>query len=613
MKRILLTLAAVVCILACACSKQGPRKVEKPYVAAQTSNQLFAEAVELTDTATIVTFRSVQRPGWWIEVDSGAVISADGRTYAMTSSSIALNEHITMGESGDTVFTLTFRPVPFETRSIDFIESPESSWKIYGIDVTGAPAAPAPRFAEGLPKEIRDLDTTAVFTEPVLEAAPAEIRLHVLGYRPEYGKVKFYTENLAGSDEVAIALDETGNGTVTPMLYGPTSFAPVFEDMRTYGGDVLVAPGDNVDIYLDAAVIGDNILARTRAEEFPDMGRINRVFDNGRYAALNRVLGSHPMKVYGHHRFDWRLTPAQFVDSLLLERDETLALVADMDIPEAAREYLNSEINLSALSYVIAAHSVYRNNYWMDKNTDEGMSDSIKAIPGMPEIKVIAEKVDLENPVNFLISDYSNVLSPDYASLGIDAPKTAEARNYLKVFKKAKSAKLTDADVQTLEGASTPFYAQAVKLRQQQAEQERAELAEITLPVPDTDGDLFDAIVAPYKGKVVLVDLWNTWCGPCRAALAANEPLKTGELSDSDIVWLYLADESSNTDTYKDMINNIKGNHMMLTSDQIAAIRKRFDVDGIPYYILVDRSGKAVGHPDFRDHSKLIEGIKGAL
>ena len=112
MKKILLTLAAVVCILACACSKQGPRKVEKPYVAAQISNQLFAEAVELTDTATIVTFRSVQRPGWWIEVDSGAVISADGRTYAMTSSSIALNEHITMGESGDTVFTLTFRPVP---------------------------------------------------------------------------------------------------------------------------------------------------------------------------------------------------------------------------------------------------------------------------------------------------------------------------------------------------------------------------------------------------------------------------------------------------------------------------------------------------------------------
>lgn len=609
MKKILLTLAAVVCILACACSKQGPRKVEKPYVAAQISNQLFAEAVELTDTATIVTFRSVQRPGWWIEVDSGAVISADGRTYAMTSSSIALNEHITMGESGDTVFTLTFRPVPFETRSIDFIESPESSWKIYGIDVTGAPAAPAPRFAEGLPKEIRDLDTTAVFTEPVLEAAPAEIRLHVLGYRPEYGKVKIYTQDLAGTGEFTIVPDENGNGTVSPMLYGTTALVPVFEDSRIDGGEVLLAPGDNVDIYLDAAVIGDNNLAVTRSDEFPDLDHINRIFDNGRYAALNRVRGSHPVElnIYGNDRFDWRMTPAQFVDSLTQERDEALALVAAMDIPEAARAYLSSEVNMSALATLANARDVYRNGYYMEKMTVEGINDSIQTVPGNDEIRAFAANIDIDAPVNLIISDYSEAVP------SLESPVAAEVGNYLKMFRKAKSGRLTEADAQTLEGASTPFYAQAVKLRQQQAEKELAELRKATLPVPETDGDLFDAIVAPYKGKVVLVDLWNTWCGPCRAALAANEPLKTGELSDPDIVWLYLADESSNMSTYADMIKNIKGNHMMLTADQIAAIRKRFDVDGIPYYILVDRSGKAVGHPDFRDHSKLIEGIKGAL
>ena len=61
------------------------------------------------------------------------------------------------------------------------------------------------------------------------------------------------------------------------------------------------------------------------------------------------------------------------------------------------------------------------------------------------------------------------------------------------------------------------------------------------------------------------------------------------------------------------MLPNIKGEHHMVSPEQIAAIRSRFNVDGIPFYILVDRNGKAVGHPDFRNHSKLVEGIKGAL
>ncbi len=52
------------------------------------------------------------------------------------------------------------------------------------------------------------------------------------------------------------------------------------------------------------------------------------------------------------------------------------------------------------------------------------------------------------------------------------------------------------------------------------------------------------------------------------------------------------------------MINDIKGVHYRLTKDQITAIRSQFDVDGIPYYILVDKTGKATGRPDLRDHAK---------
>ncbi len=99
-----------------------------------------------------------------------------------------------------------------------------------------------------------------------------------------------------------------------------------------------------------------------------------------------------------------------------------------------------------------------------------------------------------------------------------------------------------------------------------------------------------------------MVDLWNTWCGPCRASIAVNEPEKSGDLSSEDIVWIYIADESSPIKTYLSMIPDIKGIHYRVSPEQISAIRSHFGVDGIPYYILVDRKGKATGRPDLRDH-----------
>lgn len=106
-----------------------------------------------------------------------------------------------------------------------------------------------------------------------------------------------------------------------------------------------------------------------------------------------------------------------------------------------------------------------------------------------------------------------------------------------------------------------------------------------------------------------MVDLWNTWCGPCRAALANNEPEKGGDLSSDDIVWIYIADESSPIDQYAAKIKDIRGIHFRVSDKQITALRKQFNVDGIPYYILVNRQGKATGHPDLRDHNAFKKAI----
>ena len=110
-----------------------------------------------------------------------------------------------------------------------------------------------------------------------------------------------------------------------------------------------------------------------------------------------------------------------------------------------------------------------------------------------------------------------------------------------------------------------------------------------------TDGEtILRKIIEPYKGRIVYLDIWGTWCGPCKRNLKESWKVKEA-LKDYDIVYLYLANRSSD-ESWRNVIKeyNLTGPncvHYNLPEDQQAAVEHYVGIDGYPTYKLIDKQG----------------------
>ena len=110
-----------------------------------------------------------------------------------------------------------------------------------------------------------------------------------------------------------------------------------------------------------------------------------------------------------------------------------------------------------------------------------------------------------------------------------------------------------------------------------------------------SDGEkILRKLIEPYKGKLILLDIWGTWCGPCKAALK-NSQVEYAHLKDYDIIYLYLSNRSDE-ESWKNVIKeyNVTGDnvvHYNLPTEQQTAIEHFLGVNSFPTYKLIDRDG----------------------
>jgi thiol-disulfide isomerase/thioredoxin len=95
--------------------------------------------------------------------------------------------------------------------------------------------------------------------------------------------------------------------------------------------------------------------------------------------------------------------------------------------------------------------------------------------------------------------------------------------------------------------------------------------------------------LSDYRGKVVFIDFWATWCPPCRLSIPYVEKLYEQYKDNEDFVVLGINLEESKEDITKFMKKQ-KMNYSILLSDK--KVISNYKIASIPRFFLIDRNGE---------------------
>lgn len=610
--KISLAISTWVALLLLQSCNNYPNVIEKPEYGLKNSSTLTVDKVVLTDTATILYMEANFRPGNWIRIDPATYLKAGGEKYILTGAdSIQIGEQHWMPESGKDSFVLYFPPLPKGTKSFDFIESDcDDCFKIWDIDLTGKGF----KYTADIPKEVlgMKIDKNATLPPVELKTAKTTLRVHFSGLREGYTirNPMLYLCDAFLMTQHQIAPQSTEDNTYTfefPQNGTTTAFLAGNNQVMA---DMILSPGEVADVYVD-------VTARSMNQETLKKKQkpIQHLGFKGVYASLNTEYALVDNSKYTPQQPEEKefaildMSPQEWVNKQKQTTEESIALIEkDPNLSPALKTYLSQHQKVSCMSTVSRIEPTYAWAY----------RDKHKLNYGDP---MDYEAPKFNDDIMFLLKDYTpgdieylyqsdifslygyiatNISSDEKLNelTGTQTGIIQDVKKAIPILRQAGNLEPLKPEEDQLLSSLMPSFKEAFYAARAEAKRKYDEaLAKGGYVIVDTpkaaNDKLLEAIIAQYKGKAIFIDFWATWCGPCLAAMETIKPFKP-EMKEKGVEMIYISGETSPKAKWMSMLPDMGGLHYYLTADQWKAVCDKYQIPGIPGYIIADKNGKIV-------------------
>ena len=121
--------------------------------------------------------------------------------------------------------------------------------------------------------------------------------------------------------------------------------------------------------------------------------------------------------------------------------------------------------------------------------------------------------------------------------------------------------------------------------------------------------------LSDFKGKVVYIDFWATWCGPCLAEIPHSKKLKEKFAGNDSIVFMYVSvDNEDYIDEWKAFVKKKGMSGVQLIArdgGKEEKVGERYGIQFIPRFVLIDKLGRVAYSeapaPSSSESEKLIK------